>query len=92
MKMKHILVFPLLIPILINAQVRQMKQTGNGEVKGSLKLSGSRRFPTMLDMTFPEFEATAANTDIALVPIGPIEEHGPNLPLATDSLLAVAQR
>jgi creatinine amidohydrolase len=45
----------------------------------------------MLDMTFPEFGAAVTNTDVALLPIGAIEEHGPNLPLATDSILAVAQ-
>lgn len=45
----------------------------------------------MLGMTFPEFGAATAKTDIALLPIGSIEEHGPNLPLATDSLLAVAE-
>ena len=47
--------------------------------------------PAMLDMTFPEFGAAAAKTDIAILPIGSIEEHGPKLPLATDSILAVAQ-
>jgi creatinine amidohydrolase len=45
----------------------------------------------MLDMTFPEFGAALTKTDVALLPIGAIEEHGPNLPLATDSILAVAQ-
>src|SRR4051794_32845979 len=45
----------------------------------------------MLDMTFREFEAAAATTDIALLPIGSIEEHGAKLPLASDSILAVAQ-
>lgn len=32
-----------------------------------------------------------AKTDIALLPIGSIEEPGPNVPFATDSILAVAQ-
>jgi creatinine amidohydrolase/Fe(II)-dependent formamide hydrolase-like protein len=45
----------------------------------------------MLDMTLPEFRAAVAKTDIVILPIGSIEEHGPNLPLGTDSLLAVAQ-
>jgi creatinine amidohydrolase len=48
-------------------------------------------YPTMLGMTFPEFGTAVRKTDIALLPIGWIEEHGPNLPLATDSILAVAQ-
>jgi creatinine amidohydrolase/Fe(II)-dependent formamide hydrolase-like protein len=42
-------------------------------------------------MTFPEFGAAVAKSDIALLPIGSIEEHGPNLPLATDSVIAVGQ-
>jgi creatinine amidohydrolase/Fe(II)-dependent formamide hydrolase-like protein len=49
------------------------------------------KYPTMLDMTFPEFEAAAAKTDIALVPIGAIEEHGSHLPLGTDADEATAQ-
>src|SRR5436190_1468412 len=46
---------------------------------------------TMLEMTFPEFEAAAAKTDVMLLPIGAIEEHGPHLPLASDALGATAQ-
>jgi creatinine amidohydrolase len=46
--------------------------------------------PTMLDLTFTEFEAAVARTNIALLPIGSIEEHGPHLPLATDSITATA--
>src|SRR4051794_17022201 len=45
----------------------------------------------MLDMTFPEFEAAAAKTDVMLLPIGAVEEHGPHLPLASDALGATAQ-
>ena len=49
------------------------------------------RYPTMLDMTFPEFEAAAKRTDIVLVPMGPIEEHSSHLPLGTDAMNATAQ-
>lgn len=42
-------------------------------------------------MTFPEFGAAVKKSDVALLPIGAIEEHGPNLPLATDSMVEVAQ-
>ena len=49
------------------------------------------RYPTMLDMTFPEFEAAAKRTDIVLVPMGPIEEHSSHLPLGTDPMNATAQ-
>ena len=46
---------------------------------------------TMLDMTFPEFEAAMTKTDICLVPVGAIEAHGPHLPLGADALGAVDQ-
>jgi creatinine amidohydrolase len=49
------------------------------------------KYRTMLDMTFPEFEAAAKNTDIVLVPIGAIEEHSSHLPLGTDAMNATAQ-
>jgi creatinine amidohydrolase/Fe(II)-dependent formamide hydrolase-like protein len=42
-------------------------------------------------MTFTEFEAAVKKTNIALIPIGAIEEHGPHLPLDTDSTIATAQ-
>lgn len=48
-------------------------------------------FPTMLDLTFEEFEKATAASDVALIPIGAVEEHGPHLPLGTDSILATAQ-
>jgi creatinine amidohydrolase len=54
--------------------------------------SGTRvRYPTMLDMTFPEFEAAAKQTDVVLVPIGAFEEHSSHLPLGTDAMNATAQ-
>jgi hypothetical protein len=46
---------------------------------------------TMLEMTFPEFEAAIAKTDISLVPVGAIEAHGPHLPLGADAVGAVDQ-
>ena len=49
------------------------------------------RYPTMLDMTFPEFEAATKKTNIVLVPIGAIEEHNAHLPLGTDAMNATAQ-
>jgi len=49
------------------------------------------KYRTMLDMTFPEFEAAAKRTDIVLVPIGAIEEHNSHLPLGTDAMNATAQ-
>lgn len=52
--------------------------------------AGRNPFPTMMEMTFPEFEAAVAKTDVVLLPIGAIEEHGPHLPLSTDALGATA--
>jgi creatinine amidohydrolase len=40
---------------------------------------------TMADMTFPEIEKAAKEKAIVIFPIGVIEEHGPALPLATDT-------
>lgn len=51
----------------------------------------SNAYPTMMDMTFPEFKSAAAKTDVMLLPIGAIEEHGSNLPLGTDAMTATAQ-
>ena len=53
--------------------------------------SESVRYPTMVDMTFPEFEAAVKKTDIVLLPIGAIEEHSGHLPLGTDGMNATAQ-
>ena len=49
------------------------------------------KYPTMLDMTFPEFETAVRGTDIILLPIGAIEEHSSHLPLGTDAMNATAQ-
>ena len=46
---------------------------------------------TMLEMTFPEFEDAVKRSDLLLLPIGAIEEHGPALPLATDAITATRQ-
>jgi creatinine amidohydrolase len=45
-------------------------------------------------MTMPEFEAALAKTTTVIVPFGSVEEHGPHLPLSTDTLHAeeVARR
>lgn len=40
------------------------------------------------DMTMPEFEAGLAATKTVLIPFGSVEEHGPHLPLSTDTLEA----
>ena len=39
-------------------------------------------------MTYPQVEQLAARTDLALLPIGPPEAHGPHLPVGTDLIAA----
>ena len=39
-------------------------------------------------MTMPEFEAGLSKTRIVLIPFGSVEEHGPHLPLSTDTIEA----
>jgi creatinine amidohydrolase len=48
----------------------------------------------MSQMTMPEFEAALAKTTTVIIPFGSVEEHGPHLPLSTDTLhaLEVARR
>ena len=49
------------------------------------------RATSMLDMTMPEFEAALEKTDIVLLPIGSIEEHGAHLPLSSDAITSLGQ-
>jgi creatinine amidohydrolase len=48
----------------------------------------------MSRMTMPEFEDALAKTRTVIIPFGSVEEHGPHLPLSTDTLHAqeVAER
>jgi creatinine amidohydrolase len=39
-------------------------------------------------MTYPQVEQLAARTDLALLPVGPPEAHGPHLPVGTDQIAA----
>ena len=40
------------------------------------------------EMTMPEFEAGLLKTRIVLIPFGSVEQHGPHLPLSTDTFEA----
>lgn len=42
----------------------------------------------LAEMTWPEVRERLSKTDIALVPIGSTEQHGPHLPLQTDTFIA----
>ncbi len=35
-------------------------------------------------MTYPQIERLAARTDLAMLPVGPPEAHGPHLPIGMD--------
>ncbi len=39
-------------------------------------------------MTYPQVESLASRTDLALLPVGPPEAHGPHLPIGTDLIAA----
>ena len=73
------------------AQTRDQTESAAGKMGQTPSHREVARYPTMMDMTFSEFGAAVKKSDIALLPIGAIEEHGPNLPLATDSIVEVAQ-
>jgi creatinine amidohydrolase len=48
--------------------------------------AGSLRY--LERMTYPQVERLAARTDLALLPVGPPEAHGPHLPVGTDLIAA----
>ncbi len=41
------------------------------------------------DLTMPEFEAAREESRTVIIPVGSVEEHGPHLPLGTDTLHAI---
>ena len=71
--------------------IRQSTTTiTRGQSNGQPSTGANVRYPTMLDMTFPEFEAAVKGTDIVLLPVGSIEEHSAHLPLGTDAMNSTA--
>jgi creatinine amidohydrolase len=81
--------------VLITAILLTAWLSGHSGVQGQAMEGASSarnvRYPTMLDMTFPEFEVAVKKTDIVLLPIGAIEQHSSHLPLGTDAMNATAQ-
>ena len=77
--------------VLIAAQptfspIRQSKTViTRGQSSGQLSTGAIVRYPTMLDMTYPEFEIAVKKTNVVLLPIGAIEQHSSHLPLGTDA-------
>jgi hypothetical protein len=70
--------------LVARPQTKGVKGPVIGKVEKAPGLRQRANYPTMMDMTFPEFGAAVTKTNVALLSIGAIEEHGPNLPLATD--------
>ena len=78
-------------PLVVCPQTKNVVGSAMDKVGKMERLRQSSNYQTMLDMTFPEFGAAVTKTVVMLLPIGSIEEHGPDLPVVTDSLLAVAE-
>ena len=56
-------------------------------LKGEKKMNSSIFHGTMADMTYLEIEKLIEQEAVVLLPVAVIEEHGPHLPLATDTYL-----
>lgn len=54
----------------------------------SARTSGPSTLNYLERMTYPQVERLASRTQLALLPIGPAEAHGPHLPLGTDLIAA----
>ncbi len=74
-------------PVSVTAQPRPpVRESSTATTRGQSNV----KYPTMLDMTFPEFEAAVKRTDIVLLPVGSIEEHNAHMPLNTDAINSTA--
>ncbi|HVE57518.1 MAG TPA: creatininase family protein, partial [Pyrinomonadaceae bacterium] len=77
--------------LFITASIKYKTAIAQGKASKENFSTKATKYPTMMDMTFPEFEAASKKTDVMLLPIGAIEEHGSHLPLGTDAVEATAQ-
>jgi creatinine amidohydrolase len=91
--MKRVLFISTLVIIAVTfvVLIKDAQAVAQNRMDGKTTSRQGVKFPTMLDMTFPEFEAAAKKTDVVLLPIGAIEEHGSHLPLGTDVIGATGQ-
>jgi creatinine amidohydrolase len=54
----------------------------------SVSMSGARPLNHLERMTYRQVERLSTRTELALLPVGPAEAHGPHLPLGTDLIAA----
>ena len=73
---------PLEDPALKIPYAFEAPQGAKGQIAGRLKSVGS---PLLAELTWPEAKKRFEEVDVALLPVGSIEQHGPHLPLDTDA-------
>lgn len=72
------LVLAVLLPNVVQAQTNPLWR--DEKVKNYLP-----------HMTWPEVQALLTRTDIAIIPVPSMEQHGPHLPIGTDALAGIEQ-
>jgi creatinine amidohydrolase/Fe(II)-dependent formamide hydrolase-like protein len=60
-------------------------QNGTHREEGEIRLSTGARDYSWAELTWPDAERRLGEVDVALLPVGSIEQHGPHLPLDTDA-------
>lgn len=60
-------------------------ETGRGAVLPASSSNGRRGGYLWAELTWPEVETRLREMDVAILPVGSIEQHGPHLPLDTDA-------
>ncbi|MFC1661231.1 creatininase family protein [Gemmatimonadota bacterium] len=74
----------LAVPLVVQAAAAQQRVEG---VNPIFKEEKVRNY--LPHMTWPEVEEALTRTDVAIIPVGSIEQHGKHLPLGTDIFAAV---
>ena len=60
-------------------------ETGSRDAPSASRQDGRRGGYLWAELTWPEVEARLTEMDVAILPVGSIEQHGPHLPLDTDA-------
>lgn len=60
----------------------------NSKNMSNASMSRAKPLNHLVRMTYPQVERLAGRTELALLPVGPAEAHGPHLPLGTDLIAA----